>query len=156
MQTSIFSLVEPPVSPSPSPDSARDWTIRVVRSCLPILRLLADIGPTGWFGRTSPVSCQQTEGWRLAPCSGGWLDSGMGSPTAFLTLSTSAWPSDGRVCSLSAVLETGDVPRRFYLSARACQGILRRAENRGKQLPRSLAAALQAVASEQTSIAMVD
>jgi hypothetical protein len=84
----------------------------------------------------------------------------MGSPTEFLTLSTSEWNhtlvpshSDGGVCSLSDVLETGDVPQRFYLSAKACKGILRRAEKRGKQLPPSLAEALRAVASEPTSIA---
>jgi hypothetical protein len=48
-------------------------------------------------------------------------------------------------------LETGDVPQRFYLSAKACQGILRRAEKRGKKLPATLQAALEATAkaSEQ-------
>lgn len=82
---------------------------------------------------------------------GGWANSGMGSPTAFLTLSISDWPSDGSACSLSAILETGDVPRRFYLSGKACRGILRRAEKRGKSLPPSLACALRAVALEPTS-----
>jgi hypothetical protein len=43
-------------------------------------------------------------------------------------------------------LETGDVPRRFFLTAKACQGILRRAEKRGKELPPALLQALQAVA----------
>jgi len=47
---------------------------------------------------------------------------------------------------LSQVLEDGNVPRRFYLSGTACRGILRRAEKRGKQLPRPLQAALTAVA----------
>jgi hypothetical protein len=47
---------------------------------------------------------------------------------------------------LSDTLETGDVPQRFYLSATACRGILRRAAKRGKTLPVSLQAALQAVA----------
>ena len=64
----------------------------------------------------------------------------MGSPTQFLTLNTSEWdhtlaPSlrDEGVCSLSDVLEAnGSVPRRFYLSAKACQGILRRAAKRGR------------------------
>jgi hypothetical protein len=71
----------------------------------------------------------------------------MGSPTEFLTLSTSDWPSDAAVCSLSDVLEaTGDVPPRFYLSARACAGILRRAALRQKVLPAMLRSALQAVA----------
>jgi hypothetical protein len=60
--------------------------------------------------------------------------------------------SDDAVCSLSDILETGDVPQRYYLTAKACQGILRRAEKRGKDLPPQLAHALQAVAGlEQTS-----
>jgi hypothetical protein len=80
----------------------------------------------------------------------------MGSPTEFLTLNTSEWPSDAAVCSLSDVLETGELPQRYFLSAKACRGILRRAEKRGKQLPPSLAEALQAVASEPTSTAMAD
>jgi site-specific DNA-cytosine methylase len=46
---------------------------------------------------------------------------------------------------LSDILETGDVPRRFYLSAKACAGILRRAEKRGKVLPAALEAAITAV-----------
>src|SRR5690606_19322700 len=63
-----------------------------------------------------------------------------------LTLNTSEWPNDAAVCSLSDILETGDVPRRFFLSATACRGILRRAEKRGKDLPAALSSALQAVA----------
>lgn len=158
-----FLPEERPVSPSQSPDSERDWQIRVATSCLPILPLLTDIGPSGWFGRTCPASCQATADGILVPSSGAWGNSGMGSPTGFWTLSTSEWnhtlaPSlkDDGVSSLSDVLEAGSVPRRYYLSAKACRGILRRAEKRGKALPPSLAAALQAVASYPTSTVMVD
>ncbi|KST74358.1 hypothetical protein WS76_09465 [Burkholderia humptydooensis] len=80
----------------------------------------------------------------------------MGSHTGFLTLSTSEWnhtlaPSlnDDGVSSLSDILETGDVPQRYFLSAKACSGILRRAEKRGKELPRPLAHALAAVADSE-------
>ena len=45
--------------------------------------------------------------------------------------------------SLSAVLETGNLPQRFFLSPKACAGILRRAEKRGKALPPALKAALE-------------
>jgi len=55
--------------------------------------------------------------------------------------------SDGDVFSLSDVLETRDVPQKYYLSARACAGILRRAEKRGKALPEMLRVALGAVAA---------
>ena len=37
----------------------------------------------------------------------------------------------------------GGAHRKYYLSAKACQGILRRAENRGKQLPEMLREALE-------------
>jgi hypothetical protein len=39
-------------------------------------------------------------------------------------------------------LETGGVPQRYFLSAKACAGILRRAAKRGKKVPEILAAAL--------------
>jgi hypothetical protein len=51
--------------------------------------------------------------------------------------------SAGDVCSLSDVLETQPLPQRFSLSAKACAGILRRAERRGKALPPMLKAALE-------------
>jgi hypothetical protein len=52
---------------------------------------------------------------------------------------------------LSDILETGGVPRRYYLSAKACAGILRRAEKRGKQLPEVLYMALKSVLREDGS-----
>ena len=131
---------------SRSPDSERDWLTLVATSCSPIWRLLTDIGPAGWSGRTSPVSCHLTEDGILAPFSERWGNSGMGSPTEFVTLSTPEFHSGAVACSLSDILETGDVPRRFFLSATACRGILRRAAKRGKELPRQLHQALQQVA----------
>ena len=150
-QTSIFSLVEPLASPSPSPDSERDWLIRVATSRLPFLPLLTSIAPSGWSGRTSPAFCHPTKDGTLVPSSEGWGSSGMGGPTESWTLNTSDWPSDGAVCSLSQVLEGGTVPRRFYLSGRACRGILRRAEKRGKALPTALRTALEGVAAQATA-----
>ena len=58
----------------------------------------------------------------------------------------SAWPNDAHVCSLSSVLETAPIPQKYYLSSKACAGILRRAEKRGKELPPQLKAALEEVA----------
>jgi hypothetical protein len=64
-----------------------------------------------------------------------------------LTPNISEWPNDADVCSLSQVLERGSIPQRFFLSSKACAGILRRAEKRGKQLPAALQAALESVAT---------
>jgi hypothetical protein len=82
----------------------------------------------------------------LPPYFEGWMNSGMGGHTECLTLNTTEFHSDADVCSLSDVLEVGDVPRRFYLSATASKGILRRAEKRGKDLPLPLRSALEQVA----------
>jgi hypothetical protein len=146
MQTSIFSLVEPPVSPSVSPDSEKDWLIRVATSRSRFLPLLTNTAPSGWSGRTSPACCQAMKDGTLVPSSGAWANSGMGGPTESWTLNTSEWPNDAVVCSLSQTLEAGSVPQRFYLSAKACLGILRRAEKRGKELPPALKMALKGVA----------
>jgi hypothetical protein len=62
------------------------------------------------------------------------------------TPNISEWPNDADVCSLSQVLETTLIPQRFFLSSRACAGILRRAEKRGKDLPPALKTALESVA----------
>ena len=148
MTQSTFLLEEPPAKASQSLDFAKACLTHGEISCSSILPLLHSISPSGWFGRTSPASCLANEDGILEPFSGRWASSGMGSPTECLTLNTSEWPSDAVVCSLSDTLETGDVPQRFFLSAKACQGILRRAEKRGKKLPPQLHKALHSVAQE--------
>ena len=62
----------------------------------------------------------------------------------------SEYPSGAVASSLSDILETGDVPQRYFLSAKACRGILRRAGKRGKELPEALALALKAVGDSQS------
>ena len=62
--------------------------------------------------------------------------------TAFLTLGTGASPNEGQESFLSQILQA-DVPQRFYLSRKACLGILRRASARGKALPEILKKALE-------------
>lgn len=72
-----------------------------------------------------------------------------GSPIGFSMFSTPEWPAfpgrflrDEGVCSLSDVLVRGSAPLKYYLSATACAGILRRADKRGKELPAMLTEAL--------------
>ena len=134
LEQSTFWPEEHLASLFPSPVSERDWMTRVATSPSSLLDLLADSGPYGWCGRTSPACCRSTTDGRLEPSSGCWSNSGMGSPTEFFTLNISEYPSDGAASSLSDVLETGELPQRYYLSATACRGILRRAEKRGKSM----------------------
>ena len=59
-----------------------------------------------------------------------------------LTLNTGPAPPSGDAgCSLSLILQDNP-PRKYYLTRRACLGILRRAKKRGKPLPPQLHRAL--------------
>lgn len=70
---------------------------------------------------------------------------------AVLTLNTGVYPSDVRESSLWQILE--DNPhRKYYLSTRACRGILRRADERGKPLPLELKEALEIQAGVRKSV----
>ena len=68
----------------------------------------------------------------------------------YWTLNFGESPRDAEESSLSQILE-GTVPERYYLSPKACGGIIRRAGNRGKKLPPILEAALLMQAQEPTS-----
>lgn len=57
------------------------------------------------------------------------------------TPNTGESPSVVRESTLSQILED-NAPEKYFLSARACEGILRRAEKRGKKLPLMLWEAL--------------
>ncbi len=155
--TSTYSSGEPPVNLFQLQDSEEVLKTQEVASCLPTLRSLNVYGLDGLSGKMSPESCHPTEEGILVPSSGRWGNWGMGGPTESLTLNGSEHngirtPSrkDGDVCSLSDVLETQPVQPRFFLSAKACSGILRRAERRARRLPLVLEKALQAIASQAT------
>ena len=62
--------------------------------------------------------------------------------TEFLTLNTGEFPSVVVESTLSSILQA-DAPEKYYLSAKACEGILRRAKTRGKELPQMLKDALE-------------
>jgi hypothetical protein len=143
-----FSLVGPLANLSASQALEKDYRTPEATSCSPILQWLTDLSPNGLSGKMSPVSCHLTQDEILEPSSGRWGKSGTGFHGESWTLNTSEFHKDADVCSLSDVLEIGEVPQVFYLSQKACQGILRRAEKRGKELPQQLAQALLSVAQE--------
>lgn len=96
--------------------------------------------PTGGPPNIRPIiSSGRAAAWSLDPKDA--------PPGLSKTLNTTAWPNDASVSSLSQILETGPIQRKYYLSALACRGILRRAEKRGKELPEPLQRALAAVAA---------
>ena len=68
------------------------------------------------------------------------------SPGDALTRSFGEFPKEEDVSILSQILMVG-VPEKYYLSQKACLGILKRADARGKELPELLKKALLRQAS---------
>jgi hypothetical protein len=57
---------------------------------------------------------------------------------------TSSFPKEGEGYGLSQILEKStDVPKKYFLSAKACRGIINRSERRNKTLPPILKKALE-------------
>ncbi len=75
-----------------------------------------------------------------------WMNSGTAWRGGCLTLRTSESPNVAVVCLLSDILEN-HAPPKYFLSRKACQGILRRAKKRGKTLPEQLQQALTHIAT---------
>lgn len=70
--------------------------------------------------------------------------------TELLTHNTGEFPSEDAASTLSQILQA-EVPEKYYLSQKACLGILRRASARGKELPKVLRLALERQASMDTT-----
>ena len=137
--------------PSQSQDLGKELPILEETSLSPMLDFLTTLNPNGSFGKMCQVSSVPIKEQTFQPSSQRWSNAGMGSPTECLTLNILEYHSEGGECMLLDVLEVGNIPPRFFLSERACLGILRRAEKRGKSLPHSLQVALEQVVSGSTA-----
>ena len=81
-----------------------------------------------------------------------WLeadDAMLGGESSMLNISeapreTSFYPNEGEGYGLSQILQNpADVPKKYYLSATACKGIINRSAKHGKTLPPTLKKALE-------------
>ncbi len=132
MEQLTFFAEEHPAKVSASPDFAKDLLTSAATSHLNLYGWLRGFAPSGWFGKMSPVFCRLTKEGIFLPSSEGWQNAGMGSHTGFLTLNISECHSGADVCSLSDILETGNLPQRYFLSMKACMGIIRRTDRNKK------------------------
>lgn len=148
MESATLSSEGARVRRSASQDEERVWMTRVVASCSNTHVLLETLNSDGFSGRTSPEYCRRTAGAPLEPYSDCWKTAGILSHGECLTLNSSEYHRDAAACFLSDILEPS-APRRFYLSPRACRGLLRRARTKERSLPPELEEALLAQASSQ-------
>ena len=121
------------------PEPGRDYSLSLPEWSANSNRLLS-------FGKTSQeylaanldeISQQSSVRWRSA--------GRVTSRGEFLTLDMPDWHNDASECFLWEIL-VENAPDRYYLTPKACAGILRRAEKRGKTLPERLREALESVA----------
>jgi hypothetical protein len=144
LNQSMLFAEDSPVKTCPLPESGRVLLESGQDYGLSLLELLTSLNRAGLSSKTSPVYYPAIKG-RILPSSfDGWSNAGMAFAGGYLTLNISEWPNAAAVCSLSQVLEA-DAPQKYYLSPKACSGILRRAAKRGKELPERLRFALEAM-----------
>ena len=142
---SMLSPLECPARMFPSPESVLDLRVSAQDSFTSLRASCESFDPLGLSSRMFPDFSVQTEEETLRKSSAfSWSSAGMGFAGACSTRSFSESPSVAVACSLSEVLESR-VPLRFFLSAKAARGILRRAEKRGRTLPTRLRQALRAI-----------
>lgn len=145
----ICSAEDSPAKTSPLPDDAPASQESAAGCSLssPELPMTLFGQEDGSSLRTFPDSFPQTVAEISPSFTRRWPSSGFTtSPGECWTADTSECPSDGgEYSSLQDVLED-QVPERFYLSQKAAAGILRRAEKRGRELPKHLHKALTELA----------
>ena len=153
-----FLLEERPARDSLSQGSREDSMTSAAASRWPMYDFLRRCVRGGSYGKMYQVRSPQTEAWTSSGSSRQLMPSGIISHGECWTLSTCEWTSFqepshsvGGVCSLSDILETGDIPLRYYLSRQVCLGIIRRSDARGVELPRLLRRTLEWQAEHQPS-----
>jgi len=108
----------------------------------PSLTLWPDISQPGFSWKMYRDSSPPTQVETLGLSSVKWANSGTGGPTGYWMHAISESPNVVVESTLSEVLEP-TAPLRFYLTARAAEGILRRANRRGRSLPTALRMVLE-------------
>ena len=169
MDKSTCSSGGHPARTSPLPENGWDLTVSVASSLSTLFDFALKLERGGYCGKMSPLHYQATvektsqdlflsSAAGTSPCretAGGSQGSSPEPPVIsvyageYLTLNTPEFPnfrgrsrSEGSVSSLSDILVVGNIPPKYYLTVRCAEGILRRAERRGKPLPPVLKAAL--------------
>ncbi len=139
---------EAPASRFHWPENDVEWMTLVATWPSSPLALSKKFGLGGSSLKTSPVCCRQRADGILVPSSGRWRNAGMGGPTGHSMPSNSVSLNVVEGCSssvtvpLTAILETGDLPQRYFLTPRVCMDILKRADERNRKLPDMLRSAL--------------
>lgn len=125
---------------------AQDWLENKADYSLNLFASLKKLSRLGLSLRMSKIYYGQMTEEILQSSSFNWSNAGIASGGGYLMLNISESPNGESACSLSGILET-EAPQKYYLSPKACRGILIRANRRKKPLPPLLEAVIQAQAA---------
>ena len=147
VQMSIFDLVSSFGKTSPELSQATEDRIsepswkNFVESKKTVFQFLCLTAESGRIAERSSATASLLHGdlWTLNTSE--YLNAASVSPLSWTTAGTMQRTYYYRESRLSEILQT-EVSEKYYLSARACEGILRRADKRGKELPEVLKKAL--------------
>lgn len=114
-----------------------------------LLDYLSKASPELLSSRTFQVSSLATEDETSESLFARWPASGILSDGVCLTAGSLESPSHAKESSLSDVIETSEVPQRYFLSPNAARGMLRRADRMGRSLFPPLRSALEILAQGQ-------
>lgn len=118
--------------------------------CLSYVRLLKEMRPRWFVWENVPGVFGTNRGGISKPSLERLMSAGIAVHGECWTLNMCEWTAslvpylkEGGVCSLSDILEpTGVIPQRFYLSSKACLGVIRRAEARNIEIAEPLRTSL--------------
>lgn len=131
-------------------ENAEDCGMNEVGSLCSTLKLLEKYARNGSSGKTSPAVFQLAGGKTSLHSFQRCMTAGIVTSLGLcLTHNTLEYRSAAAECSLSDILEKRDVPPKYFLSPKACEGILRRAQKRRQKIPDELERCLQTAADSQ-------
>ena len=104
--------------------------------------------PELFYSKTFTVSSTRTKAAISESLFRLWPSSGILSDGVCLTARTSESPSRAKESTLSGVIETQEVPRKYFLSPSAAKGMLRRATQMGRSLFPPLRQSLEILAAK--------
>ncbi len=121
---------------------------RDLDSFMTLLASLEKDAPELFSSKTFTASCIRTKDGTSKPLYELWPNSGILSDGVCLTARTSESPSHVKESTLLGVIETSEVPDKYFLSPSAAKGMLRRTKQMGRNLFPPLRESLEILAAK--------
>ncbi|PKH18695.1 hypothetical protein BI292_04050 [Pseudomonas sp. 43NM1] len=152
-QMQMFGWEDSPAKMSPSPEWApeADLEEKSLDSSTTMQSLLKAAAPLLSLSKTYQVSSLPTKDATSESSFKRWPNSGMAWRGECLTAATSESPSLAKESLLLPLIETQDLPEKYFLSPNAAKGAIRRADQMGRSLFPPLRQAMEILSTAPSS-----